>query len=67
MMINVQRLKTFAANCRRFADVARDESARAHLIDMAREFEVRAAEVEALDVSRCETARQEIRQTSLIA
>lgn len=56
MPINVLRLRTLAANCRRFVAIARDAEARRFLIDLAREYEARAADVQALDEDRRELA-----------
>lgn len=52
MPINVLRLRTMAANCRRFAAIARDHEARRFLIDLAREYEASAADVEVFDRDR---------------
>lgn len=49
MPINVLRLRALAANCRRFAVIARNEKARCFLIDLAREYEARAIDVQAFD------------------
>jgi len=46
MKINVLRLRTLAANCRRFAAIARNESARQFLFDLAQEYDARAADLE---------------------
>ena len=54
MPINVLRLRTLAANCSRFAAIARNERARHFLIDLAREYEARAVDVQAFDEDRRE-------------
>jgi len=49
MPINVLRLRMLAANCRGFAAVARNDHARRYLSDLAREYDARAADVQAFD------------------
>ncbi len=56
MPINVLRLRTLAANCRRFAAIARNDAAQCFLMDLAREYEARAADVQAFDQDRREFA-----------
>ena len=56
MPINVLRLRTLAANCRRFASIARNDAARCFLIDLAREYEARATDLQAFDETRRELA-----------
>lgn len=56
MPINVLRLLALAANCRRFAAIARNDDARRFLIELAREYEARGADVQAFDRDRRELA-----------
>ncbi len=60
MKINVLRLRTLAANCRRFAAIARNDYARQFLIDLAWEYEARATDIEAFARHDRELARLQL-------
>ncbi len=60
MNINVLRLRTLAANCRRLTAIARNDYARQYLIDLAREYEARATDIEIFALHDRELARPQL-------